>query len=98
MAGAQAVCRQQIAADDEFLPNGAWMYGRNYVGTNGLELQFSNSNNHQLTWGVLNAGLAALADYFDTLQSLNVAPGSVMFHIIDGPNEVGVSFFGTQEQ
>lgn len=61
-----------------------------------LELLFYNSNNHQLTWGVNDAALVALAAYFNSLQAQGRQPGAVSFAIVDGANEVARAGFGLQ--
>ena len=54
-----------------------------------------DSNNHQLTWGVLDSALTALTEYFEEIQQNNAAlPGSVTFVVHDGKNEVGTGALG----
>lgn len=50
----------------------------------GLEVSIINTNNHQVTWGVLESALEALADWME-----QYGYGSVVFQIYDGPNQVG---------
>ena len=50
----------------------------------------TNSNNHQLTWGVLGTALVAIGDYFEE----NGGWGAVEFAVWDGDNEVGVGRIG----
>lgn len=50
-----------------------------------LALWVKNSNNHQLTWGVLGTALVAIGDYFE----LNGGWGAVEFAVWDGDYEVG---------
>ena len=51
-----------------------------------------NANNHQQTWGVLGAAIAALASYMQ--EGVEAGPGSAYFVIFDGENEVGVGMVG----
>lgn len=70
---------------DGLVPTGA--YER--LGPANLVLHVWNSNNHQLTRGVLGAALDALADYIDTYWS-----GALQFYIWDGQHEVGQGLLG----
>ena len=49
-----------------------------------LSLHLWNTNNHQLTWGVVKAALEALNDYMN-----KSGYGEVEFSIFDGAHEVG---------
>lgn len=49
------------------------------------QLYCANSNNHQQTWGVLNAAIGAVWGYM--LDKNNI--GTARFTIFDGGNEVG---------
>lgn len=55
----------------------------------GLELRMVNANNHQQTWGVMNAGIAALMQF---MQRSGRGPGAVAWQVYDGQNMVGVGF------
>ena len=55
----------------------------------GLQLRLVNANNHQQTWGVMNAGLAAVMQYM--ARSGN-GPGAVAWKVYDGQTMVGVGF------
>ena len=55
-----------------------------------VALWVTNSNNHQLTWGVLGTALVAIGDYFEK----NGGWGAVQFTIWDGDNEVGRARIG----
>lgn len=50
-------------------------------------LRIINTNNHQLTWGVLGAAIDALRDY---MSQAVTGPGESWFSIFDGQNEVGM--------
>lgn len=54
------------------------------IGPTGLLLRVSNSNNHQITYGVMGAACMALVQYMTT-----TAFGAATFHIFDGVTEVG---------
>ena len=55
----------------------------------GLELRLTNANNHQMTWGVMNAALAALMQF---VARSGRGPGAMAWQIYDGQNLVGVGF------
>lgn len=61
----------------------------NWLGDDELRLNVRNTNNHQTTWGVLRAALAALEEY----MSHNVY-GLASFTINDGAHEVGEGMIG----
>ena len=69
---------------DGLLPSnngaGLWQLTRD-----GIVLSVANANNHQTTWGVFGAAIAALADYMEQ----NRVFGTVTFNIFDGSNQVG---------
>lgn len=50
----------------------------------GMLVSIMNANNHQVTWGVLQAAIEALGDYME-----QHGYASVTFQIYDGPNQVG---------
>lgn len=54
----------------------------------GLQFRFQNANNHQLTFGVMKAALAALWDW---MEQHEVA--TCTFDIFDGNNQVGKGVF-----
>ncbi|KAA6410635.1 MAG: hypothetical protein FRX48_06058 [Lasallia pustulata] len=58
----------------------------NWAGAGGLKLRMVNSNNHQLTWGVVGAAIEALGEY---MHQAVTGPGEGWFSILDGTNEVG---------
>lgn len=60
-----------------------------FYGGNGVFFKSWNVNNHQQTWGVLAAAIAALKDY----MSHNYY-GGASFSIFDGSNEVGEGTVG----
>ena len=61
-----------------------------------IQFYAENSNNHQLTWGVLGSAILGISQYFTFLQDYQGDPvGQVRFRIMDGDNEVGRGFFGT---
>ena len=99
LINAQNFIKTQITGGDKIIPEGGWLYGHNWVqNTYGLEILFYNSNNHQLTWGVNQAAVVALLDYFDSVQKQGKKPGAVLFSIVDGPNEVARAAFGVEGQ
>lgn len=55
----------------------------------GVELWMQNANNHQQTFGVIVAAIAALRG-FQTRGGLG--PRAVNFQVYDGPNFVGVGW------
>lgn len=85
--------QQQIrAGGDGRVPKGAFQYG-----ISNAQVYAANSNNHQMTLGVLGAALTALAEYCTHLQdTTGVAPGEIHFTVVDGDNEVGRGFFGRE--
>ena len=60
-----------------------------FYGGDGVFFKSWNVNNHQQTWGVLAAAIAALKDY----MSQNYF-GRASFNIFDGRNEVGEGTVG----
>ena len=52
----------------------------------GVSLRVVNSNNHQLTWGVMQSALTALRSW---MQAYNVW-GTAVFEVYDGSHQVGV--------
>lgn len=70
---------------DDLVANG--VYDR--LGDGNVALHIWNTNNHQLTRGVLGATLDALADFIDTYWS-----GALQFYIWDGENEVAQGLLG----
>ena len=52
---------------------------------NHVALRVWNANNHQTSWGVLNAVLLALNDFLLVRKGM----GAVVFRIFDGNNQVG---------
>ena len=65
---------------DAVFPGGLF----SWLGGNGHVLRTQNSNNHQMTYGVVAAALTAVIDYMQTENAFGV--GS--FTIYDGANEV----------
>lgn len=61
--------------------------------SSGLVIISQNANNHQQTWGVLGAGIAALSDYMLAQKEKGYSPSSVEFLIYDGPNQVANATF-----
>lgn len=55
-----------------------------------LAVWITNSNNHQVTWGVLGTALVAIGDYFEK----HLGWGTVEFVVWDGDNEVAVGRIG----
>ena len=60
-----------------------------FYGGNGVFFKSWNVNNHQQTWGVLAAAIAALKDYMS-----HSSYGGASFSIFDGRNEVGEGTIG----
>ena len=76
------ICQQhiQVAGD------GVIQSGRLYTSmVNGLGLELTNANNHQLTWGVACAAVKTMYDY---MHSQDIYGQAVMW-IYDGVNVVG---------
>lgn len=68
--------------------------GSFHYGISDALVDVANSNNHQMTLGVLGAALEALSEYFTYLQdTLAYPPGRVQFAVVDGENEVGRGYF-----
>lgn len=91
MSGAKAnVQRHLQAMGDDTIRGGTFLYQ-----FQDMEMYFHDSNNHQLTWGVLGAALIALTEYFDEVHANSGAqPGSITFVVHDGENEVATGGFG----
>lgn len=88
LADAQRHARVRVIAyGDALLAGGrfAWM------GAGGMEVKVQNSNNHQVTYGVLTAALEALNGY---MQSGRGLAGEADFVVFDGANEVGRGVVG----
>lgn len=60
-----------------------------FYGGNGVFFKSWNVYNHQQTWGVLAAAIAALKDYMS-----HSSYGAASFNIFDGRNEVGQGTIG----
>ena len=69
------------AQADEVIGNGGFYV---WCSTQGLTLRTWNTNNHQMTFGVVGAAFLALRTYMDFRTY-----GPAKFKIFDGPNEVG---------
>lgn len=52
----------------------------------GIGVTVINDNNHQTTWGVLRAAIAAVKD----CMVGNMAEGAATFRVVDGGNVVGM--------
>ena len=86
------VHQQALAGGDGAVAKGAFQYG-----ISDAQVYAANSNNHQVTLGVLGAALQALSDYFTCLQnSYKIPAGMVQFTVVDGDNEVARGFFGRE--
>lgn len=90
--GAEDDARQHLRPNgDGVISGGTFKFSKS-----GLEMFIHNSNNHQVTWGVLDATLRALTEYFDEIRFKDGAqPGSVVFVVHDGKNEVATGAIGT---
>ena len=67
-----------------------------WTGANNLLLQIVNTNNHQVTWGVLGAAVEALGNFMRLWPpGKEAALGyAVYFTITDGGTQVGVGTLG----
>ncbi len=79
------------AHQDGPIPTGQFSYMIPQRGGATVAMHVWNMNNHQVTWGVLNKALEALADYFKCTEW-----GAATFGIWDGVNEVGMGVVGLQ--
>lgn len=92
LGGAEDEARQRLRANGDGVISG----GTFTFQLSGMEVFIHDSNNHQVTWGVLDATLRALTEYFEELQLKDDAwPGSVTFVVHDGKNEVATGAMGT---
>lgn len=70
---------------DGDIVNGVYRWTNNPDGPQGLQIWASNTNNHQLTYGVLGAALSALNEYMNLF-----GPGlATHLQVYDGVNQVG---------
>lgn len=96
---AQSVLAVAIALVHETIQrghDGPVATGSFHYGLSDALVYVANTNNHQITLGVLGAALVALSEFFTHLQdNLGFAPGRVQFTIVDGENEVGRGYFDT---
>lgn len=72
---------------DQAIAGGTFLW----LGENGYQLRVNNANNHQTTYGVLGAAVAALSDY---MSQHGCATGTFSIH--DGLNQVGEGTIGPQ--
>lgn len=79
------------AADGPIL-HGEFSYLKQQWGGATAAMHVWNVNNHQVTYGVLEAAVRTLQDFFDT-----TAWGAATFQIWDGVNEVGMGVLGLQK-
>ena len=92
LGGAEDEARKHLRANGDGVISG----GTFTFQLSGLEVFIHDSNNHQVTWGVLDSSLRALKEYFDELQLKDGAyPGSVTFVVHDGKNEVATGAIGS---
>ena len=73
---------------DGVIDSGVYRWGP--LGPGALGAKFVNVNNHQLTYGVVHAAVAALRDYMASDGDY----GLLSFEIWDGDNEVGTGVIG----
>ena len=73
------------------IPTGEFSYATAQWGGAAVAMHVWNVNNHQVTWGVLNAAIKALEEYYRGVEW-----GAVTFGIWDGLNEVGMGAVGLQ--
>lgn len=94
LGGAEDKARQHLRGAGD----GAISGGTFFFQLSGMEMFIHDSNNHQVTWGVLDASLRALTEYFEGIQWNDAAlPGSVTFVIYDGKNEVATGAIGATQ-
>lgn len=74
-----------LAFGDGVIPTGAVDYAGPFL----MHFRTWNTNNHQQTYGVLRAAIAALRSYMEAHGY-----GSATFTIFDGANEVGAGVIG----
>ena len=85
-----AEASNNIANNIDFSGDGPISNGQfNWLGDDEVHLEVWNTNNHQATWGVVNAALSALADYMSSHFY-----GAAFFTNKDGANEVGEGVIG----
>ena len=77
------VVRQIADVGDGLIRAGFWQFA-----DFGVRIVFQNTNNHQLTWGVIGAAMSALLDYTYYMKRTDV-PAAITFRVFDGPNQVG---------
>ena len=70
------------------LVGGAYRWGP--MSSGALVASFMNVNNHQLTYGVVRAAVAAVRDY----MARDGDYGTLSFEIWDGDSEVGTGLIG----
>ncbi|MCJ1305552.1 hypothetical protein MMC08_008366, partial [Hypocenomyce scalaris] len=88
LTGCQNIVENHIATvGDGLLSDGVFDY---LSDATGVSFQAWNANNHQTTWGVLGAALAALVD----CMGIN-GYGAASFTIYDGDNLVGLGRVGS---
>lgn len=86
-----AILNNVQAHGDGLVPTGVFsFYGPAVGGHMGCSLHVWNTNNHQITWGVLGAALNALWEY----MYANARHGGADFEIYDGPNQVALGAIG----
>ena len=86
VSGMKQSWEQYIAEHgDNIVDGGVFAYAFRDLG---LQFRFQNANNHQLTIGVMKAGLVALWDW---MEQHEVA--TCTFDIFDGDNQVGKGEF-----
>lgn len=95
---AQSVLAIAIALVHEVIQrghDGPVATGSFHYGISDALVYVENSNNHQITLGVLAAALEALSQYFTHLQDTHAfaTPGRIQFAVVDGDNEVGRGYF-----
>lgn len=87
-----AILTHIISSGDGLIPSGVFSWPADARGTlgEGLALHVWNTNNHQVTWGVLAAALVALQDFMINRQTW----GEASFYVYDGGVEVGMGVLG----
>lgn len=64
--------------------------GTSFHTQEGLTLEVTNANNHQMTWGVFSSAMEALDDFIRE----NGGFASATFDVYDGQNQVGTGKIG----
>ena len=83
---ASEVIIERLKAGDSLIPHGLFESA-----ARGMALTVMNADNHQLTWGVLEASIDGLLDFFKSMGSWSWCDSE--FDIYDGKSKVGKGKF-----